>query len=447
MSTKLNFDDLASKACIDLSFNNLHDGNIDVLVQVLEKSTALKELNLYSNRIALADDAFTNALAANTSLQILSLGSNEIATVGGKRLAAAIKSHTSLKELHLGDNQIGDEGAKGFAVAFTCNTTSIETLGLYGNVITNVGADSLAMSFKMNTSLRVVWLHDNKIGEEGAKKLSELGEDDDATIEIHTLLGAKKIIVPATNVATTDDDEKKLEVTSAVDEKNASADVVVMKQLNEWGAHISTSFKTILGDSSKDNVTASSPSTPIPAEVSSSSAAEESKMASCPMKAARELTSPLVESSMAQIEKCAGTGDYDASAQVMKAGDALGCSSLFQTPMAQIEKCFPTSIDGKIDESASVVVIKEETEDAKSEVAAAAAANEAEAAREEEEVKTEQEEKKEEKVEADAASDSTEDAVALKAQIEELTNQIKAKDEQIESTARKLIPSALAAKE
>ena len=51
MSTLMDFDYLVKKEHIDLSFNGLHDGNIDILVEVLEKSTVLKELNLYSNRI------------------------------------------------------------------------------------------------------------------------------------------------------------------------------------------------------------------------------------------------------------------------------------------------------------------------------------------------------------------------------------------------------------
>eukprot|EP00584_Thalassiosira_punctigera_P001692 CAMPEP_0172537240 /NCGR_PEP_ID=MMETSP1067-20121228/8875_1 /TAXON_ID=265564 ORGANISM="Thalassiosira punctigera, Strain Tpunct2005C2" /NCGR_SAMPLE_ID=MMETSP1067 /ASSEMBLY_ACC=CAM_ASM_000444 /LENGTH=82 /DNA_ID=CAMNT_0013322495 /DNA_START=223 /DNA_END=468 /DNA_ORIENTATION=+ len=82
MSTLVNFEYLVKKEHIDLSFNSLTDTNADILVDVIEKSDALKELNLWSNRIALADDKFANALAKNSSLRVLSLGSNDIASEG-----------------------------------------------------------------------------------------------------------------------------------------------------------------------------------------------------------------------------------------------------------------------------------------------------------------------------------------------------------------------------
>ena len=85
MSTQLNFDSLVKKTHINLSFNGLHDADIDVLVQVLSKSEVLKELNLWSNQISLSDsDAFTNALAANRTLRVLSLGSNQIGRNRGR---------------------------------------------------------------------------------------------------------------------------------------------------------------------------------------------------------------------------------------------------------------------------------------------------------------------------------------------------------------------------
>ena len=168
----MNFDQLVKRKCIDLSFNGLHDANIDVLVDVIQKTTELHSLNLWGNRIALDDDKLTDAIAENSTIRVLSLGSNSIEGEGGKRLAAAIKVNTSIVELHLGDNRIADEGAEHLADALASNGT-IGILGAYGNGIGDKGAKSLATSFKSNKSLRGVWLHENRFGEEGSREIVE----------------------------------------------------------------------------------------------------------------------------------------------------------------------------------------------------------------------------------------------------------------------------------
>jgi Ran GTPase-activating protein (RanGAP) involved in mRNA processing and transport len=170
MSNPLNFDQLVKRKCIDLSFNGLHDANIDVLVDVIQKTTELHSLNLWGNRIALDDDKLTDAIAENSTIRVLSLGSNSIESEGGKRLAAALKINTSIVELHLGDNRIADEGAALLADALASNGT-IGILGAYGNGIGDEGAKSLAASFASNKSLRRVWLHENRFGEEGSRKI------------------------------------------------------------------------------------------------------------------------------------------------------------------------------------------------------------------------------------------------------------------------------------
>ena len=168
----MNFDQLVKRKCIDLSSNGLHDANIDVLVAVIQKTTELHSLNLWGNRIALDDDKLTDAIAENSTIRVLSLGSNSIESEGGKRLAAAIKVNTSIVELHLGDNRIADEGAEHLADALASNGT-IGILGAYGNGIGDKGAKSLAASFKSNKSLRGVWLHENRFGEEGSREIVE----------------------------------------------------------------------------------------------------------------------------------------------------------------------------------------------------------------------------------------------------------------------------------
>jgi len=173
----MDFECLVEKKKIDLSYNNLHDGNIEILVEVLGKSEVLEELNLWSNFIALSDDKFTDALAQSRTLRVLSLGSNQIACEGMKRLADSVKVNTSLQEIHLGDNNMGDDGAKSFADALKVNT-ALQVIGIYGNNIGDEGVEALAASFKTNHHVRTISLHENKVGNAGAQHLVDALQDN-----------------------------------------------------------------------------------------------------------------------------------------------------------------------------------------------------------------------------------------------------------------------------
>ncbi len=74
----MEFDSLVNKKKIVLTCKNLHDGDIEVLAEVLEKSTVVEEMNLMMNQITLSDDKFTDALARNKSLKVLNLYGNKI---------------------------------------------------------------------------------------------------------------------------------------------------------------------------------------------------------------------------------------------------------------------------------------------------------------------------------------------------------------------------------
>jgi acylphosphatase len=74
----MEFDSLVNKKKIVLTCKNLHDGDIEVLAEVLEKSTVVEEMNLMMNQITLSDDTFTDALARNKSLKVLNLYENKI---------------------------------------------------------------------------------------------------------------------------------------------------------------------------------------------------------------------------------------------------------------------------------------------------------------------------------------------------------------------------------
>ena len=125
--------------------------------QALAKNTTLTTLNLESNQIA---DEGAQALAKNTTLESLYLWDNEIGRVGGQALA----DNKTLTALYLGNNQIGDEGAKALA-----RNTNLITLNLARNQIGDEGAQALAK----NTTLTALWLENNQITDEGVQLLAQ----------------------------------------------------------------------------------------------------------------------------------------------------------------------------------------------------------------------------------------------------------------------------------
>ena len=89
----MEFDSLVNKKKIVLTCKNLHDGDIEVLAEVLEKSTVVEEMNLMMNQITLSDDKFTDALARNKSLKVLNLYGNKI----GAEVCATIHTEYSYR--------------------------------------------------------------------------------------------------------------------------------------------------------------------------------------------------------------------------------------------------------------------------------------------------------------------------------------------------------------
>ena len=115
---------------------------------------------------------FPQALRVNTSLSSLDLHGNSISDEGANLLAQALRVNTSLSSLDLSRNSIGNEGANSLAQALRVNT-SLSSLDLSGNSIGNEGANSLAQALRLNTSLSSLDLHLSSIGDEGANSLAE----------------------------------------------------------------------------------------------------------------------------------------------------------------------------------------------------------------------------------------------------------------------------------
>eukprot|EP00580_Thalassiosira_gravida_P019253 CAMPEP_0201661616 /NCGR_PEP_ID=MMETSP0494-20130426/3934_1 /ASSEMBLY_ACC=CAM_ASM_000839 /TAXON_ID=420259 /ORGANISM="Thalassiosira gravida, Strain GMp14c1" /LENGTH=316 /DNA_ID=CAMNT_0048139773 /DNA_START=78 /DNA_END=1028 /DNA_ORIENTATION=+ len=169
----MNFSDLVNEKGINALYNKgLHDDDLNVITEVLQKSQVLELLHLGANRITLTDGKFTDALTTNRSLRFLHLGWNTIGDEGAKRLADAIKVNRTLQKIYLNDNQIGNDGARHLADAVTINK-SLQVMRLYNNDIGDEGASSLASSIKENETLQEIYLNCNPISDVGAQTLAD----------------------------------------------------------------------------------------------------------------------------------------------------------------------------------------------------------------------------------------------------------------------------------
>ena len=108
---KLNYGELVKQENINLSNRGLNDDNIDVLINVLQQSTILNELNLSYNKLTLADGKLVAAIAKHTTLKVLILTSSNISDEFVKHLAYALKTNNTFEVLELRSNNIDDEGA------------------------------------------------------------------------------------------------------------------------------------------------------------------------------------------------------------------------------------------------------------------------------------------------------------------------------------------------
>jgi len=87
-------------------------------------------------------------------------------------LAEALKTNTTLTLIVLSCNEIGDEGTHALAEALKTNTT-LTSIYLNGNEIGADGTHALAKALKTNSTLTSIDLSENQIGSEGTQALAE----------------------------------------------------------------------------------------------------------------------------------------------------------------------------------------------------------------------------------------------------------------------------------
>ena len=115
-------------------------------------------------------DVLCHVIEQSKVLERLRLSYNKLTLADGK-LANAIATNTTLKRLYLYNNKISDEGAKLLANALKKNNT-LEGLDLSENNIGDDGARCIAEVLAVNKTLQWIHLGNNNIGDKGAESIA-----------------------------------------------------------------------------------------------------------------------------------------------------------------------------------------------------------------------------------------------------------------------------------
>jgi NLR family CARD domain-containing protein 3 len=117
--------------------NGIGDVGLTALADSLKQNESLETFSV--EEVQLGNVAvltsFANALKINKGLKELNLGDNSIDSEGAAILADALKVNTTLTDLELSDNSIEDEGATSILNALAGWNTTLTTLALWGNDI------------------------------------------------------------------------------------------------------------------------------------------------------------------------------------------------------------------------------------------------------------------------------------------------------------------------
>jgi hypothetical protein len=155
---------------------SLGSGTVQAIVLALERNSALRSLDLGSNRGVDASSTICLARALATNRTLTSLGMRQCSAEdeGAQEMALALHSNGTLRSLDISFNNLGDAAAASFANALQHNT-ALTSLDLFANGISDVGCAALASSLELhNSTLTNLNLFGIYIETEGAVALSKM---------------------------------------------------------------------------------------------------------------------------------------------------------------------------------------------------------------------------------------------------------------------------------
>ena len=140
----------------------------------LRLNRALTALELSRLAIGVAGmSALGEALLVNATLKSLNLSHNVLGDAGATVLGQALLSNSTLTALDLCWNEIGDDGVVSLSKVLGRRSSSLKVLSLHDNDIGDTGAFALAAELRENSTLTALCLGYNMIGDDGATALEE----------------------------------------------------------------------------------------------------------------------------------------------------------------------------------------------------------------------------------------------------------------------------------
>ncbi|XP_027022103.1 dynein regulatory complex subunit 5 [Tachysurus fulvidraco] len=167
----------AVKSCKSLKVLRIHRSNMDdekcrILVKHLLDHPSLLELDFSHNVIGDRGARAVSKLLNRSCLETLNMYDNWISGIGAKALAHSLSENSSLVSLNLRLNQLGDEGGHAIAQALLKNQTLVN-LQIGANEMTEATATAFSQVLVQNTTLRNLNLSCNKLGMDGGQVLEE----------------------------------------------------------------------------------------------------------------------------------------------------------------------------------------------------------------------------------------------------------------------------------
>lgn len=146
-----------------LAFNNCgKEGNYQLSRLLQSPFCGLHRLDLsFQQRhrgVKLDCQLLVDALESNNSLHSFNLTCNRLDDEDAERIAHVLAHNSTLHDLFLARNNFTDEGIKHLATALSRTTTGLKKLSLWGNKMTETGAEALLTAMSMNTDVHTLSL-------------------------------------------------------------------------------------------------------------------------------------------------------------------------------------------------------------------------------------------------------------------------------------------------